>query len=121
LTISPYNFLEANVSNPSPEGRPYLIIGRENINRAVHGDVVAIQILPESEWRGTTETIIEEGDVAKGENADIEDTEIENEVDAREEKILIPDQSQKLQITAKVVGIIKRNWRTSLPSLKSLF
>jgi hypothetical protein len=53
--------------------------------------------------------------VAKGENADVEDPEIENEVDTREEKILIPDNSQKLQITAKVVGIIKRNWRTYLP------
>lgn len=85
------------------------------MNRAVHGDVVAIQILPESEWRGTTETIIEEGDVTRGENADVEDPEIENEVDAREEKILTPDNSQKLQITVKVVGIIKRNWRTYLP------
>jgi exosome complex exonuclease DIS3/RRP44 len=117
ISISPYNFLEATVSNPSPEGRPFLIVGRENINRAVHGDVVAIQILPESEWRGTTETIIEEGDVTRVENADVdeESQEIETEVEARERKILKRDTSQKqtgLQVTAKVVGIIKRNWRT---------
>ena len=96
-----------------PEGRPYLIVGREHINRAVHGDVVAIQILPESEWRGMTETIVEEEDVSREENADVEDLEIENQVDAREEKILKPQRSvEKLQVTAKVVGIIKRNWRT---------
>jgi exosome complex exonuclease DIS3/RRP44 len=117
ISISPYNFLEANVSNPLPEGRPYLIVGRENINRAVHGDVVAIQILPESEWRGTTDTIVEERDVTRVENADIdeESQEIETEVEARERKILKRDTSQKqtgLQVTAKVVGIIKRNWRT---------
>ena len=96
-----------------PEGRPYLIVGREHINRAVHGDVVAIQILPESEWRGMTETIVEEEDVSREENADVEDLEIENQVNAREEKILKPQRSaEKLQTTAKVVGIIKRNWRT---------
>lgn len=117
ISISPYNFLEATVSNPSPEGRPYLIVGRENINRAVQGDVVAIQILPESEWRGTTDTIVEEGDVTRVENADVdeESQEIETEAEARERRILKRDTSQKqtgLQVTAKVVGIIKRNWRT---------
>lgn len=118
ISISPYNFLEATVSNPSPEGRPYLIIGRENINRAVHGDVVAIQILPESEWRGGTETIVEEGDLTKIENADdeTEDPEIETEVELREKKILQTSSSTQKQITAKVVGIIKRNWRTYLSS-----
>jgi len=117
ITISPYNFLEATVSNPSPDGKPYLIVGRENINRAVHGDVVAIQLLPESEWRGQTETIVEEGDVAGIENpdADEEDPAVEHEVDAKERKILLDTEKTKpksLQMTAKVVGIIKRNWRT---------
>jgi hypothetical protein len=56
--------------------------------------------------------------VTKGENADMdeESQEIENEVESRERKILKQDQSQNpmkdRQITAKVVGIIKRNWRT---------
>jgi len=112
------------VSNPSPEGRPYLIIGRESINRAVHGDVVAIEILPESEWRGTTDTIIEERDVTSVENADTdeENNQIENEVDAREHDILKSNttRGQSLQVTAKVVGIIKRNWRTYSSSQKQL-
>jgi exosome complex exonuclease DIS3/RRP44 len=117
ITISPYNFLEATVSNSAPEGRPYLLIGRENINRAVHGDVVTIQILPESEWRGTTDTIVEEGDISKIENADTDEEtrEVEEEVDSRERKILkttTKEKSRGVQVTAKVVGIIKRNWRT---------
>lgn len=117
LTISPYNFLEATVSNP--RGKPYLIVGRENINRAVHGDVVAIEVLPEDEWRGTSDTIVEEGDIAKEENADDEDQELENEVDAREKRMLKSDKNsdKTIQVTAKVVGIVKRNWRTYTPSL----
>jgi len=100
-----------------------LIVGRENINRAVQGDVVAIQILPESEWRGTTDTIVEEGDITRGENADVdaEDAEVEEEVESRERKILKDseraDRKKGVQITAKVVGIIKRNWRTYIPSV----
>ena len=116
LTISPYNFLEATVSNP--QGKPFLIVGRENINRAVHGDVVAIEILPEDEWRGTSDTIVEEGDITKEENADDEDQEVENDIDAREKRILKSDKrsDKTVQVTAKVVGIVKRNWRTYTPS-----
>jgi exosome complex exonuclease DIS3/RRP44 len=108
--------LEANISNPS--GQPFLIIGRENINRAIHGDIVAIQILPESEWRANTETIVEEGTLTKDENPDSEDPEIDNEIEIREQSILKPDPTKQkgVQVTAKVVGIIKRNWRTYFPN-----
>ena len=104
-----------------------MIVGRENINRAVQGDVVAIQILPESEWRGTTDTIVEEGDITRGDNADVdaEDAEVEEEVESRERKILKDseraDRKKGVQITAKVVGIIKRNWRTYIPPLSLSF
>jgi len=85
------------------------------MNRAVHGDVVVIQVLPESEWRGGTETIVEEGDLTKIENADeeSEDPEIETEVEAREQRILQTSSTvAQRQVTARVVGIVKRNWRT---------
>ena len=96
-----------------------MIVGRENINRAVHGDVVAIQVLPESEWRGMTDTIVEEGDITRTENADVDDenVEVEDEVESRERRILREgkeDRKKGIQVTAKVVGIIKRNWRTYL-------
>lgn len=85
------------------------------MNRAVHGDVVVIQVLPESEWRGGTETIVEEGDLTKIENADneSEDPGIETEVEAREQRILLTTSTvAQRQVTARVVGIVKRNWRT---------
>ena len=73
-----------------------------------------------------TETIIEEGDVSKEENADVDDDSqevIESEVSAREKRILKNDNmsTQKRQITAKVVGIIKRNWRTYTLPPQNLF
>jgi exosome complex exonuclease DIS3/RRP44 len=80
----------------------------------VHGDVVAIEVLPESEWRGGSDTIVEEETISKVENADTEDQnkEVESEVQAQERKLLQPTSSAQKQATAKVVGIIKRNWRT---------
>lgn len=30
--------------------KPVLLIGRENLNRAVHGDQVVVEILDEDEW-----------------------------------------------------------------------
>lgn len=61
---------------------------------------------------------MEEGDVSRIENADDDDVtrEVEDELEARERQILKDDKTKNsdrgVQITAKVVGIIKRNWRT---------
>jgi exoribonuclease R len=39
-----------------------LILGRAHLNRAVHGDVVVVRLLPTSEWRTTpTSIVIDEG------------------------------------------------------------
>jgi exosome complex exonuclease DIS3/RRP44 len=79
----------------------------------VHGDIVAIQILPESEWRGETDIIIEEGVLTRDENAENEDGDVEGEIGSKEHQILQRTTVKKgVQVTAKVVGIIKRNWRT---------
>ena len=87
----------------------YLILGRDNLNRAVHGDIVAIQVLPESDWRGTSDTILDQDDLMN-ENAEDESEETD-QVELLERKIL-ESKSRRLQMTAKVVGIVKRNWRT---------
>lgn len=39
--------------------KPVLIIGREHMNRSVHGDVVVVEMLPESEWKSSTEEVID--------------------------------------------------------------
>ncbi|XP_007420775.1 DIS3-like exonuclease 1 [Python bivittatus] len=66
-----------------------LIYGTKARNRAIHGDVVAVELLPQSEWKGRT--------AALGEN--------ESEEKASGEVYCEP------MPTGKVVGIIQKNWR----------
>jgi exosome complex exonuclease DIS3/RRP44 len=35
-----------------------LLQGREHLNRAINGDIVAVQMLPESEWSAPTNLVI---------------------------------------------------------------
>ncbi|XP_037308770.2 DIS3-like exonuclease 1 [Pungitius pungitius] len=68
-----------------------LVCGAKNRNRAVHGDVVAVELLPRSEWRGRTTALTEGqggGDEKSGEDAD-----------------------RKPMPTGRVVGVLQRNWR----------
>ncbi|KAJ1721797.1 exosome catalytic subunit dis3 [Coemansia erecta] len=53
LQIAPYNYLEGSVYTKFPDGkeRRVLIIGRRDMNRAVQGDRVAVQIHPRALWR----------------------------------------------------------------------
>lgn len=40
--------------------RPVLLIGRENMNRAVHGDVVAIEVFDEKDWKAPVDQVIDQ-------------------------------------------------------------
>jgi len=40
--------------------RPVLLTGRENMNRAVHGDVVAIEIFDEKDWKVHVDQVIDQ-------------------------------------------------------------
>ncbi|KAJ2801400.1 exosome catalytic subunit dis3 [Coemansia guatemalensis] len=53
LQIAPYNYLEGSISAVFPDGKEHriLVIGRNNMNRAIQGDRVAVQILPKAQWR----------------------------------------------------------------------
>uniref|UniRef100_A0A3Q1ECR6 DIS3-like exonuclease 1 n=1 Tax=Acanthochromis polyacanthus TaxID=80966 RepID=A0A3Q1ECR6_9TELE len=65
-----------------------LVFGGKHRNRAVHGDVVVVELLPKSEWRGRTTSLTEgQGD---------EKTE---------------DDDSSAMPTGRVVGILQRNWR----------
>ncbi|XP_019722970.1 DIS3-like exonuclease 1 [Hippocampus comes] len=66
-----------------------LVYGNKHRNRAVHGDVVAVELLPKSEWRGKVSTLTE----GQPEEKNGDDT-----------------QSQPMP-TGCVVGILQRNWR----------
>lgn len=66
-----------------------LVFGGKHRNRAVHGDVVVVELLPKSEWRGKMTALTEgQGDEKNGE-----------------------DDKNKPMPTGRVVGILQRNWR----------
>ncbi|XP_039289290.1 exosome complex exonuclease RRP44 [Nilaparvata lugens] len=95
------NFLEGQVNVENLE-KPVLIQGRESLNRAVDGDTVAIELLPESEWSAPSELILEDVEPEAG---DVLEEEEERELREAKKK-----QVEK-QPTGKVVGIIRRKWR----------
>jgi exosome complex exonuclease DIS3/RRP44 len=74
--------------------------GYEGLNRAVDGDIVAIEILPESEWTAPSDIVLQD---------DIEDP--GDDILDRETEITDIAKPTEKQPTGKVVGIIRRKWR----------
>ncbi|KAF8344715.1 hypothetical protein F5887DRAFT_250455 [Amanita rubescens] len=115
-----YNYLEGEVSTPA-FSRPILLQGRENMNRAVHGDIVVVQVFPEAEWSAPADEVVDQDTTLKDDDAessgDERDEDELDEVLSREKKLLLKEQRAKQkkahgrQPTGRVVGIIKRNWR----------
>lgn len=118
FNVSAYNYLEGSVHVPAFD-RALIIQGRENSNRAVSGDVVVIEILPRDQWKAPSSKALEEEDVGKNENAENEDDSPEGIVTEQERRALREEVKKthgkslegQAQPTAKIVGIIKRNWR----------
>ncbi|KKY14112.1 putative exosome complex exonuclease exoribonuclease [Diplodia seriata] len=116
FNVSPYNYLEGSVHVPAFE-KSLLVLGRENSNRAVSGDVVVVEVLPKDQWKAPSSKIIEEETFNKNENADVEEGEAV--ITERERKALQEEVKRvqgkniegRPQPTARVVGVIKRNWR----------
>jgi len=76
--------------------------GRTNLNRAVDGDVVAVEILPNDQWSTPSEIVLQDE-----ENADTDDV-------PEDERILTKQNISKIKKkvpTGKIVGIIRRKWR----------
>lgn len=79
-----------------------LVQGRDGLNRAVDGDIVAIEILPEENWTAPSEIVLQDDH--------------ENPEDVLEDEAnLLPQMKQSdaadRSPTGKVVGIIRRKWR----------
>ncbi|KAJ3482729.1 hypothetical protein NLG97_g7488 [Lecanicillium saksenae] len=115
FNVSPYNYLEGSIKVPA-FAKPLIILGRENINRAVDGDVVVVELLPQDQWKQPSTKIIEEDTVTKNEDADAEQQDFvsDREKKALQEQVKRSHKSgseSQPQPTAKVVGVIKRNWR----------
>ena len=116
FNVSPYNFLECSVQVPAFE-RPLIVLGRENSNRAVSGDVVVVEVLPKDQWKAPSTEIMDEEQMTKDDNPDAEEGEnviSQQEVRALQEEVKrVHGQTTqgRAQPTARVVGIVKRNWR----------
>ncbi|XP_066449014.1 DIS3-like exonuclease 1 [Eleutherodactylus coqui] len=73
-----------------------LIHGTKARNRAIHGDIVAVEILPKCDWKGRTGALCE------------------NEADER-----AGDAQNDVMMTGRVVGVIQRNWRDYVATFPS--
>ena len=116
FNVSPYNYLEGSIRVPAFP-KALLILGRENINRAVDGDLVVIEILPREQWKEPSTQVIEEEALTKNENPDADEGE---DLISGKERKLLQEEVRRIhsktieghaQPTAKVVGVVKRNWR----------
>ncbi|KAL2262977.1 hypothetical protein VTK26DRAFT_8766 [Humicola hyalothermophila] len=116
FNVSPYNYLEGSIRVPAFP-KPLLILGRENINRAIDGDLVVVEVLPKDQWKEPSTQVIEEDAITKNENPDAEETQdivTEKERKALQEEVRRTHNKATeghAQPTAKVVGVVKRNWR----------
>lgn len=98
------------------------MIGRQNLNRAVHDDIVVVELLPKDQWKIAAEDIIDEGIYINSfliliiidgdlEKKTVVDT--ENTMNEEESTIQPMDTDEVLTCSpvGKVVGIVRRNWR----------
>ncbi|XP_055847363.1 exosome complex exonuclease RRP44 [Episyrphus balteatus] len=95
------NYLEGFVSHENYDSM-ILIQGREKLNRAVDGDIVAVELLPEDQWSAPSEIVLQEDDNDHGDNLD----------DVEEDKVFEKKKKgEKGKPTGIIVGIIRRKWR----------
>ncbi|BGP10533.1 exosome catalytic subunit dis3 [Rhodotorula toruloides] len=111
---SQYNFREATV-NAASLPKPILLAGLESMNRGVAGDLVVVEVLPESEWKSIGEEVVDED--AKGNDPDADPVaESGDSTTAPTEGSLHraaapTTKPREVQPTGKVVGILKRAFR----------
>ncbi|XP_028655451.2 exosome complex exonuclease RRP44 [Erpetoichthys calabaricus] len=96
------NYLEATVwvHGDNAENQEILIQGLKNLNRAVHEDIVAIELFPKDKWMAPSSVVLEDEGTAE-----------DNSDDDKEKILKMEIQESMLKPTGRVVGIIKRNWR----------
>ncbi|XP_041376230.1 exosome complex exonuclease RRP44-like [Gigantopelta aegis] len=101
------NYLEGNVSVHDQEDMVF-IQGLVNLNRVVQGDIVAIQMLPEDEWKCPSSLVLDD---EANKTLDEEELNEDELVKGR-----IPKELR--QPTGRIVGIIQRKWRQYCGILK---
>ncbi|XP_053471180.1 exosome complex exonuclease RRP44 isoform X2 [Ictalurus furcatus] len=98
------NYLEATVFIHGEGGKTteVLLQGLQNLNRAVHQDVVAVELFPKERWVAPSSVVLQD-DQQNDEDTEEEEAEKKLESPVRDTSMLKP--------TGRVVGVIKRNWR----------
>lgn len=76
-----------------------MLQGHEGLNRAVDGDIVAVELFEKSSWKAPSELILQDDHEDPGDVLD--------QVNMAESK----ESEEDKQPTGKVVGIIRRKWR----------
>jgi len=94
------NFLEGSV-NVEGQEKSVLLQGYESLNRAVDGDCVAVELLPENLWSAPSGVVLE----------DQADQDPGDELEKEEKLLRASRMSDQRQPTGRVVGIIRRKWR----------
>lgn len=121
LRVNRFNPFEGWVGSESV-GEDILIRGRIAMNRAMAGDVVAVELLPEDQWQAPSAKLPGTKDGAE-DAAAARDENVGEDVDediAAEAHIAQIDPGEHYggeavdgrRPTGKVVGVIKRNWRS---------
>ncbi|PBK71312.1 RNB-domain-containing protein [Armillaria solidipes] len=105
-----YNYLEGSVSVQA-FSKPILLVGREHMNRAVQGDVVAVEVFDEKEWMAPADEVVDQDTTLKNDDADDSGEEEEAVIDAESKMVSTSSSSSNKQPTGRIVGVIKRNWR----------
>uniref|UniRef100_A0A0C9QLM3 Protein DIS3 homolog n=1 Tax=Fopius arisanus TaxID=64838 RepID=A0A0C9QLM3_9HYME len=93
------NFLEGTV-NVEGMDKFVLVQGRVGLNRAVDGDVVALELLPKDQWTAPSDIVLQD-----------EEEEDPGDVIDEEEIVQKPTKEVERTPTGKIVGIIRRKWR----------
>uniref|UniRef100_A0AAR2LHI6 Exosome complex exonuclease RRP44 n=1 Tax=Pygocentrus nattereri TaxID=42514 RepID=A0AAR2LHI6_PYGNA len=98
------NYLEATVfvQREGDDSTEVLLQGLQNLNRAVHQDVVAVELFPKEQWVAPSSVVLQDD---RPSDKETEEEEAEKKL---ESPVLDPS---RLKPTGRVVGIIKRNWR----------
>jgi exosome complex exonuclease DIS3/RRP44 len=120
--ISRSNIREGHISC-SVQGE-ILLSDREGTNRAIDGDVVAVELLPRAQWHSASKDMVEEIE-------DGEQVEKEEEEDAEEEEEAEKAKKKKKPVTSsgaeaevmpcgRVVGIIRRSGRHFVGVLRAV-
>ncbi|GAA5932387.1 exosome catalytic subunit DIS3 [Sporobolomyces koalae] len=109
---SQYNYREAMVNVPGRD-KPILLAGLESMNRSVAGDLVVVELLPESEWKSIGEEVVDSDQKQDDPDALPTEDSTTDKPSAPEPSIVpsVPVPTREVQPTGRVVGIVRRAFR----------